>query len=83
MLKFCDARPSRTLDKFIKPRTPWSYPISLWKSYYDISYEGDTDEYLNEVFEHDFDRCHMNNFIKNEEITGTIKKILSVNFRKM
>ncbi len=83
MLKYCEARPERTLNKFIKPRTPWSYPISIWSSYYDISAEGEKDEYLNDVFEHDFARCQMNNFIKNEEITKDIKKILRINFKNM
>lgn len=83
MLRYCEARPGRIIDKFIKPRTPWSYPISIWKSYYDIPYEGDSTEYLSEVFEHDFNRCQMNNFIKNEEMTNEIRKILRLNFRKM
>ena len=83
MLKYCDARPSRILDKFIKPRTPWSYPISIWKTYYDLSYEGDSVDYLSEVFEHDFERCNMNNFIKNEDMTRQIKGILRLNYRKM
>lgn len=83
MLKFCEARPGRIIDKFIKPRTPWSYPISIWKSYYDIPFDGDSTEYLSEVFEHDFNRCQMNNFIKNEEMTNEIRKLLRLNFRKM
>jgi hypothetical protein len=83
MLKFCEARPDRIVDRFVKPRTPWSYPISIWKSYYDIPFEGDSYEYLSEVFDHDFNRCQMNNYIKNDEATNEIRKLLRSNYRKM
>ena len=83
MLKFCEARPGKIIDKFVKPLTPWSYQISIWKSYYDIPHENDSVEHLDNVFDHDFDRCQMNNFIKNDEITKEIRKILRNNFRKM
>ena len=83
MLKFCEARPGRIIDKFIKPRTPWSYPTSIWKTFYDLSSEGDSTEYLSEVFEHDFQRCNMNAFIKNEDMTKQIRTILRTNYRKM
>lgn len=83
MLKYCEARPERRLTKFVKPRTPWSYPISIWNIYYDYSYEGEKEEYITEVFEHDFNRCQMNNFIKNDEMTGSIKRILRINYKRM
>lgn len=83
MLKYCEARPERKLNKFVKPRTPWSYPISIWASFYDIKFEGESEDYISEVFEHDFNRCQMNNFIKNEEMTNDIKRILKYNFKKM
>lgn len=83
MLKYCEARPERKLNKFIKPRTPWSYPISIWASFYDLKLEGESEDYISEVFEHDFNRCQMNNFIKNDEMTNDIKRILKFNFKKM
>jgi len=83
MLKYCEARPEKKLNKFIKPRTPWSYAISIWASFYDLKYEGETSEYISDVFEHDFERCQMNNFIKNEEMTNEVKRVLKSNFKKM
>ena len=83
MLKYCEARPDRIVNKFVKPRSPWTYAISIWKSYYDIPYEGASYEYLSEVFDHDFNRCQINNYIKNDEVTNEIRKLLRANYRKM
>jgi len=82
-MKYCEARPERQLDKFIKPRTPWSYPISFWATYYDIAYEGERDDLINDAFENDFERCQLNVFIKNEESTAQIKEILRKYYKKM
>ena len=83
MLKFCEARPEKILNQFIKPRSPWSFPVSIWASYYDLNFEGEKDDLINDAFEHDFDRCQMNAFIKNEEYTSQIKEFLRKYYKKM
>ena len=82
-LQYCEARPERQLDRFVKPRTPWSYPVSIWASYYDISYEGEKDETINDAFEHDFERGQMNVFIKNEEVTAQVKEVLRKYYKRL
>ncbi len=82
-MKYCEARPERQLDRFIKPKTPWIYPVSIWATYFDMLYEGERDELMMEAFEHDFERSQMNVFIKNEELTAQIKEILRKFYRKM
>lgn len=83
MLKYCEARPEKKVNKFIKPRTPWTYQSSIWSSIYEINYAGEKEELINEIFEHDFNRCQMNNFIKNDEVTNDIKRILRFYIRQM
>ena len=82
-LKYCEARPERQLERFVKPRTPWSFPLSIWACYYDLAWEGERDDLINDAFEHDFDRCQMNSFIKNEELTAQVKEILRKHYKKM
>lgn len=82
-LKCCEPRPERQLNRFIKPRTPWTFPVSIWATYYDISYEGEKSQVLSDAFEHDFERCQMNTFIKNEELTTQVKEILRDYYPKM
>lgn len=83
MLKFCEARPTRTLDHFIKPKTPWNFPISIWATLFDLKYDGDRDEILNDAFEHDFERCQMNVFVKSEEVVAELKEYLRGYYKNM
>ena len=54
-IRFTEPRPLRIINKFVKPRTPWTYPISIW-SYYEYEYEGEPEEYLDQCFDFDFKR---------------------------
>lgn len=82
MLKYCEPRPIKRLNKFVKPRTPWSYDISLWASH-DYRYDGDSEAYLDEVFEHDFNRCRMQKDAKTEDVYQEVKALLRKHYRKM
>ena len=37
LIKFSEPRPEKIIDKFVKPRTPWSFPSSIW-AYYGYDY---------------------------------------------
>ena len=83
LIKFCEARPSRNLENFIKPKTPWVFPVSIWSTLFDLKYEGEREEILNDAFEHDFERCQFITFIKNEDIVAELKKQLRVYYKNM
>lgn len=59
-LLYCKPRPEKKKRVIHRPRTPWTFPISIWAAY-DYSFEGDSEDYLNEVFEYDFKRIAVNN----------------------
>jgi hypothetical protein len=42
LLKFCEPRPERKVHKKVRPRTPWSFPISIWAAY-EYQYDGDSE----------------------------------------
>ena len=65
MIKFCVPRPEKSNLKK-RPRTPWSYPTSLW-AYYGYDYEGEPDSVYNNAFEFDYERC---NFGKDKDLTS-------------
>ena len=77
---FSEPRPEKIIDKFVKPRTPWSYPISIW-AYYGYEYEGISEDYLDECFEFDFNRCQFNKDFKDEESLNELKKFLRERYR--
>ena len=83
LLKFCEARPARQLEHFIKPKTPWIFNVSMWATLFDFRYDGEKDEILNDAFEHDFERCQMNVFIKNEEVMLELKEYLRGYYKNM
>ena len=84
LIKFCEARPERQLEQhFIKPKTPWVFPVSIWATLFDFRYEGEKDEIWNDAFEHDFERCQMNIFVKNEEIMEELKEYLRGYYKNM
>ena len=77
---FSEPRPPKIIDKFVKPRTPWSFPISIW-AYYGYEYEGISEDYLNSCFEFDFNRCQFQKDFKEEESLAELKKFLRGRYR--
>jgi len=79
-LRFAEPRPPKIINRFVKPRTPWSFPISIW-AYYGYEYEGDDESYLDQCFEFDFNRCLFNKDFKDEAQLAELKKMLRVRYR--
>ena len=77
---FSEPRPEKIINKFVKPRTPWSFPISIW-AYYGYEYEGDSEEYLDECFEFDFNRCQFYKDFKDDESLAELKRFLRERYR--
>ena len=74
-LKHCEPRPRRSVNIFIKPRTPWTFPKSIWATYgYD--YNGIASDHLNECFEHDFKRCQLEKEFVNANTLCKVKEML-------
>jgi len=42
MIQYCEPRPEKKIIQKVRPRTPWSFPISIW-AIYDISFEGESE----------------------------------------
>ena len=81
-IKFTEPRPLKIINKFVKPRTPWTYPISIW-AYYGYDYEGDSEEYLDQCFEFDFKRCQFEKDFKDEESYNELKLMLRKRYREI
>ena len=83
MIKYCEPRPEKKINKKKRPRTPWSFPISIW-AYYKYQYEGETEEQVNDAFEFDFNRA---GFAKdkdlNEEQLKELKEFLRIKYPKI
>ena len=79
-ISFSEPRPEKIINKFVKPRTPWSYPISIW-AYYDYEYDDVPESYLDKCFEFDFNRCQFNKEFKDEESFNTLKAMLRERYR--
>ena len=79
---FSEPRPEKIINKFVKPRTPWSFPISIW-AYYGYDYEGDTEDYLDDCFEFDFNRCQFYKDFKDDESLAELKRFLRERYRDM
>ena len=79
-LKFCEPRPIRQINRFIKPRTPWTFPISIWAKY-DYNFDGVNSEYLDECFEHDFKRCQLEKEFITEKALYQVKDILREHYK--
>lgn len=80
MIKFTEPRPVKIIDRFVKPRTPWTFPISIW-AYYDYQYNGDTQDYLDQCFEFDFKRCQFYKDVKEEDKFLELKSFLHERYR--
>lgn len=82
LLKYCVPRPERKRNNFVKPRTPWTYDISIWAGH-GYRFEGESEMYLDEVFDHDFNRCRMQKDAKTDEVHLEVKNMLRQHYRKM
>ena len=80
--KFSIPRPEKIINKFIKPRTPWSFPVSIW-AYYGYDYNDISNSYLNQCFKFDFDRCQFNKDFKTEEALDELKLFLKERYRNI
>ena len=79
-IKFSEPRPLKIINRFIKPRTPWTFPISIW-AYYDYEYEGDSEEYLDQCFDFDFKRCQFHKDFKDDNDYNELKQLLRKRYR--
>ena len=82
MINFCEPRPERILNKFIKPRTPWVFPVSIW-AYYDYEYNDVPESYLDKCFEFDFNRCQFNKEFKEDEMFNKLRNFLRERYRSI
>ena len=80
LFKFSVPRPEKNLNKFIKPRTPWSFPISIWASY-GYEYNDVSASYLNQCFKFDFERCQFFKDFKSEEALDSLRIFLKQRYR--
>ena len=83
MIKYCVPRPEKNNDLKKRPRTPWSFPASIWAFYgYDIN--GEPESVYNNAFEFDYNRC---NFGKDKDISTDeefdLKTILRNKYKQM
>ena len=79
-IQYTEPRPEKILNRFVKPRTPWTYPVSIW-AYYGYNYEGNTEDYINSCFEFDFKRCQFEKDFKDEQQYKELKKFLRERYR--
>ena len=79
-ISFSEPRPEKIINKFIKPRTPWSFPLSIW-AYYDYEYDDVPESYIDKCFEFDFNRCQFNKEFKDEESLNKLRDFLRIRYR--
>ena len=79
-LKFAEPRPLKIINKFVKPRTPWTFPISIW-AYYGYEFEGDDEDYIDQCFNFDFERCLFNKDFKDPAQLEELRKMLRERYR--
>ena len=81
-IKYCVPRPEKNMLKK-RPRTPWTFPSSIW-AYYGYDYEGEPESVYNNAFEFDYNRC---NFSKDKDLSSDdefeLKNILKNKYKKM
>ena len=82
MITFCEPRPEKILNKFIKPRTPWIFPNSIW-AYYDYEYNDVPESYLDKCFEFDFNRCQFNKEFREEDLYSKLRTFLRERYRNI
>ena len=79
-ISFSEPRPAKIIDKFVKPKTPWSYPVSIW-AYYGYDYDGVSEDYLDKCFNFDFNRCQFEKDFKDEASYLELKEFLRERYR--
>ena len=80
LIQFSSPRPEKIIDKFVKPKTPWSFPISIW-AYYGYDYNDVSKFYLDQCFKFDFDRCQFNKDFQEEESYEELKRFLRERYK--
>ena len=82
-LKNCIPRPEYNKKRKKRPRTPWSFPVSIW-AWYGYDYYGEQDSSYNNAFEFDYERC---NFGKDKDLSEDdeyeLKSILKERYKKL
>ena len=83
MIKYCVPRPEKNMDLKKRPRTPWSFPASIWAFYgYDIN--GEPESVYDNAFEFDYNRC---NFGKDKDLSRDdefdLKTLLRSKYKQM
>ena len=80
LFKFSVPRPEKNINKFVKPRTPWSFPLSIW-AYYGYDYNDVSNSYLSQCFKFDFERCQFQKDFKTEESLDLLRLFLKERYR--
>ena len=82
-LKNCIPRPEYNKKGKKRPRTPWSFPVSIW-AWYGYDYNGEPESIYNNAFEFDYERC---NFSKDKDLSENneyeLKNILKERYKKL
>lgn len=83
-LHYCFPRPMKQEEMIERPRTPWSFPMSIWSRQFYYEYEGEPEEAYFQAFEHDFSRCNFNKDLRNNaEQLNELKWIIWEKYKKM
>jgi hypothetical protein len=82
LLQTCQPRPKPYIFVPNKIRVPWKYPVSLW-AMYGYAYEGDSEELLNDCFDHDFTRNNFLKDMKTEEDLERLRVLMRSKYRHM
>lgn len=83
-LKYCVPRPCKDEIVLDRPRTPWSFPISIWAKQYNYNYSGESEVLYKKAFEHDFNRCNFNKDTKsNTENLNKLKDLLWIFYKDL
>ncbi len=81
--KYCVPRPEKIKKIKKRPRTPWSFPISIW-AYYRYNYEGESDDLIYDAFEYDYNRGQ---YSRDKDLTEEqeveLKKLLRSRWKKI
>ena len=76
---YTEPRPVKIINRFVKPRTPWTFPTSIW-AYYGYDYEGETEQHINNCFEFDFNRGMYQKEFKTPEKLEEFKEYLRTKY---
>ena len=84
MIKHCVPRPEKKINLKRRPRTPWSFPISIW-AWYGYDYDGEKESTYNSAFEYDYERCK---FSKDKDLIDSqdeenLRYCLKQNYKKI